>query len=59
MEFRNENFLQGVFAILEETGLDPKFLELELTESVLMKHAESTEVHPEDAAGARRAAGGR
>ena len=43
MEFRDENFLEGVFAILEETGLDPKFLELELTESVLMKHAESTE----------------
>jgi len=44
VQFRNENFLQGVFATLEETGLDPKFLELELTESVLMKHAESTEV---------------
>jgi diguanylate cyclase (GGDEF)-like protein/PAS domain S-box-containing protein len=44
VQFRNENFLPGVFATLEETGLDPKFLELELTESVLMKHAESTEV---------------
>ena len=43
MEFRDENFLEGVFAILEETGLDPRSLELELTESVLMKHAESTE----------------
>ena len=42
MEFRDENFLEGVFAILEETGLDPRSLELELTESVLMKHAEST-----------------
>jgi len=31
-----------VFAILKDTGLDPRFLELELTESVLMKHAEST-----------------
>src|SRR5713101_6842393 len=40
-EFRNENFLEGVFAILDETGLDPRLLELELTESVLMKHAES------------------
>jgi EAL domain-containing protein (putative c-di-GMP-specific phosphodiesterase class I) len=43
MEFRDENFLEGVFSILEETGLDPGALELELTESVLMKHAESTE----------------
>ena len=42
MEFRDENFLEGVFAILDETGLDPRSLELELTESVLMKRAEST-----------------
>jgi diguanylate cyclase (GGDEF)-like protein/PAS domain S-box-containing protein len=42
MEFRNEGFLEGVFAILKDTGLDPKFLELELTESVLMKHPELT-----------------
>jgi diguanylate cyclase (GGDEF)-like protein/PAS domain S-box-containing protein len=43
MEFRNEHFLAGVFSILEDTGLDPRALELELTESVLMKHAESAE----------------
>jgi EAL domain-containing protein (putative c-di-GMP-specific phosphodiesterase class I) len=43
LEFGDEKFLDGVFAILEETGLDPHFLELELTESVLMKRAESTE----------------
>ena len=43
MEFRDEHFLAGVFAILNETGLDPRFLELELTESVLMKRADSTE----------------
>jgi diguanylate cyclase (GGDEF)-like protein/PAS domain S-box-containing protein len=42
-ELRNDNFLAGVFAILKDTGLDPGSLELELTESVLMKHAESTE----------------
>jgi diguanylate cyclase (GGDEF)-like protein/PAS domain S-box-containing protein len=41
MEFRDDNFLQSVFAILSETGLDPRSLELELTESVLMKRAES------------------
>jgi diguanylate cyclase (GGDEF)-like protein/PAS domain S-box-containing protein len=43
MEFRHEHFLEGVFEILKETGLDPRLLELELTESVLMKRAESTE----------------
>lgn len=43
VEFRNESFLAGVLATLEKTGLDPTFLELELTESVLMTHAESTE----------------
>jgi diguanylate cyclase (GGDEF)-like protein/PAS domain S-box-containing protein len=43
IEFRNENFLEGVFAVLKDTGLDPRCLELELTESVLMKHAEATE----------------
>ena len=41
MEFREDNFLESVFAILKETGLDPRSLELELTESVLMKRAES------------------
>jgi diguanylate cyclase (GGDEF)-like protein/PAS domain S-box-containing protein len=43
MEFRDEHFLDGVFTILKETALDPRALELELTESVLMKRAESTE----------------
>jgi diguanylate cyclase (GGDEF)-like protein/PAS domain S-box-containing protein len=43
MQLRDENFLAGVSAILKDTGLDPGLLELELTESVLMKHAESTE----------------
>jgi diguanylate cyclase (GGDEF)-like protein len=42
IEFRNENFLGGVFAILNETGLDPTALELELTESVLMKRPDAT-----------------
>jgi len=41
VEFRNENFLESVFGILKDTGLDPKSLELELTESVLMKRVES------------------
>jgi len=41
MEFRDDNFLESVFAILKETGLNPRSLEMELTESVLMKRAES------------------
>ena len=41
MEFRNENFLESVFEILKDTDLDPSSLELELTESVLMKRVES------------------
>jgi diguanylate cyclase (GGDEF)-like protein/PAS domain S-box-containing protein len=41
MQFRNDHFLSDVFAILSETGLDPKCLELELTESVLIKRAET------------------
>jgi EAL domain-containing protein (putative c-di-GMP-specific phosphodiesterase class I) len=42
VEFRNEDFLEGVRAILKETGLSPHYLGLELTESVLMQHAEFT-----------------
>ena len=41
MQFRNDNFLHDVFAILSETGLDPTCLELELTESVLIKRADT------------------
>ena len=59
MEFRDEGFLEGLFSVLAETGLDPKLLELELTESVLMKHAESGGSHPPGAARARRAGRGR
>lgn len=44
MELRNEKFSEGVFQILEQVGLDPGFLELELTESVLMKRPASTEL---------------
>jgi diguanylate cyclase (GGDEF)-like protein/PAS domain S-box-containing protein len=40
VQFRNENFLEDLFAILSKTGMDPKYLELEVTESVLMRHAE-------------------
>jgi len=41
LEFRSEHFFDGVRIALENTRLDPKYLELELTETVLMRHAES------------------
>jgi diguanylate cyclase (GGDEF)-like protein/PAS domain S-box-containing protein len=41
-QFRNEGFLDDLFTILSETGLDPSYLELELTESALMKRVEIT-----------------
>jgi diguanylate cyclase (GGDEF)-like protein len=40
VQFQDERFLEGLFATLDETGLDPSYLELEVTERVLMKHAE-------------------
>ncbi len=42
LEFRSEAFLENLRAILKDTNLDPRYLELELTETVLMQHAEST-----------------
>jgi len=41
-EFRNTDFLAGVRAILRDTRLEARYLELELTESVLMRDAAST-----------------
>ena len=43
VEFRDDNFLRGLFAILDESGFDPRALELELTESVFMKRVASTQ----------------
>ena len=37
IEFQSKEFMPGVFEILEATGLAPDSLELELTESVLMR----------------------
>jgi len=42
MEFADENFLDRLFTILSETGADPESLQLELTESVVMKRPEVT-----------------
>jgi diguanylate cyclase (GGDEF)-like protein len=42
LEFRNVNFARQVKEVLERTGLEPHYLELELTESVLMKDVQSS-----------------
>jgi diguanylate cyclase (GGDEF)-like protein len=42
VEFRDQNFLESVRAILRETRLEPSRLELELTESVLMQHVDAS-----------------
>jgi len=41
-EFRAEDFLDNLRATLEASRLEPRYLELELTESVLMRDAEAT-----------------
>lgn len=42
LELRADDFLENLCAILEETQIEPRYLELELTESVLMRDAESS-----------------
>jgi diguanylate cyclase (GGDEF)-like protein/PAS domain S-box-containing protein len=42
LEFRDKTFSANLRATLKKTGLNPRYLELELTESVLMQHVEST-----------------
>jgi diguanylate cyclase (GGDEF)-like protein/PAS domain S-box-containing protein len=41
-EFRSQTFLSGVTTTLRETGLEGRYLDLELTEGVLMKDVEAT-----------------
>jgi len=41
-EFRSADFFESVRAALKQTDLEPKFLELEITEAVLMQNAAST-----------------
>jgi len=40
VQFQNDHFIEELLAMLSETGMDPKSLELEVTEGVLMEHAE-------------------
>ena len=42
VELRAKGFVAGVRAVLAETGLDPRYLELELTETILMQDSIST-----------------
>lgn len=42
VEFRHKGFVEDVLASLKRTSLDPSALELELTESVPMRDAESS-----------------
>lgn len=40
LQFIQPNFVETVEKILKETGLDPKYLELEITENMLMQNSE-------------------
>lgn len=42
IDFRQRGFVDGIVQILEQTGLDPALLELEITESVLMQNVDAT-----------------
>ncbi len=41
-QFKEPDFIETVEKVLEETGLDPRWLELEITESVVMDRVEET-----------------
>ncbi|MHC8383411.1 putative bifunctional diguanylate cyclase/phosphodiesterase [Pseudomonas sp. LB3P14] len=42
IDFRQRDFVEGIELILEQTGMDPTQLELEITEGVLMQNVETT-----------------
>jgi EAL domain-containing protein (putative c-di-GMP-specific phosphodiesterase class I) len=42
VELRAKDFVSGIQAVLAQTGFDPRFLELELTETFLMQDSKST-----------------
>jgi diguanylate cyclase (GGDEF)-like protein/PAS domain S-box-containing protein len=43
-QFQDEQFVDKVLSILEHTGLNPAYLELEITESILQNKNESTKI---------------
>jgi EAL domain-containing protein (putative c-di-GMP-specific phosphodiesterase class I) len=42
LEFRDRRFVENLRNVLDETGMDAQFLQLELTESALMQNVESS-----------------
>jgi PAS domain S-box-containing protein len=44
VEFRSDRFFDGVCSVLRTTGLEPRFLQLELTETAVMRNLESASV---------------
>ncbi|MNM89391.1 Phytochrome-like protein cph2 [compost metagenome] len=42
IDFRQRDFVAGIERVLEQTGLAPEWLELEITEGVLMQNVEAT-----------------
>ncbi len=42
MEFRDQDFLVNLRQVLQETGLAPRYLQLELTETVLMQNIDTS-----------------
>jgi diguanylate cyclase (GGDEF)-like protein len=44
VEFHNDRFFDGVCRVLKTTGLEPRYLELELTETAVMRNLEETTV---------------
>jgi diguanylate cyclase (GGDEF)-like protein/PAS domain S-box-containing protein len=41
-QFRQKNLVQMIAGTLAETGLDPRWLELQITESIIMQHPEKS-----------------
>lgn len=43
LELRDKDFLKKIHIVLDDTGLEPSYLEVELTESMLMRDHEATD----------------
>ena len=48
MEFRQRNIVDEIKQVLADTGLSPEFLEIEITETTLMQHAEHSRTTLQD-----------